>query len=90
MATVPDAASDLAAAVRAYDEAKAEIAQAETHARQLIAEARFRAEQRRLDLAAAIARAARAGIRQRDIIAVTSYTREHVRRIVRAGGVEAE
>jgi hypothetical protein len=40
-------------------------------------------------LAAAIVDAARAGVRQVDIVRITGYTREQVRRILRAGGVEA-
>lgn len=37
----------------------------------------------------ALAAAARAGIRPTDIVKITGYTREHVRRILRAQGVEA-
>jgi hypothetical protein len=38
----------------------------------------------------ALAAAARAGIRPTDIVKITGYTREHVRRILRAQGVEAQ
>jgi hypothetical protein len=41
------------------------------------------AEERRKELAAAIVEADAAGTRQVDIVAVTGYTREHVRRILR-------
>jgi len=39
-------------------------------------------------LAAAIVAAARAGMRQVEIVKVSGYTREQVRRICRAAGVE--
>jgi len=39
-------------------------------------------------LAVAIAEAARAGVRQNEIVRVTGYTREQVRRICRAAGIE--
>lgn len=38
----------------------------------------------------AVADAARAGIRPTDIVKITGYTREHVRRILRAQGIEAK
>lgn len=41
------------------------------------------AEQRREELAAAIVQADKDGMRQVDIVKVTGYTREHVRRIIR-------
>lgn len=37
----------------------------------------------------ALAKAARDGMRPTDIVKITGYTREHVRRILRAQGVEA-
>lgn len=40
-------------------------------------------------LAAAIADAARAGVKQAEIVRVTGYTREQVRRICRAAGIES-
>jgi hypothetical protein len=46
-------------------------------------------EQRRSDLAAAIVAAYRAGERQVDIVNITGYTRERIRQILRASGVEA-
>lgn len=39
-------------------------------------------------LAEAIVEAARSGTRQTDIVRVTGYTREQVRRICRAAGIE--
>lgn len=62
---------------RAIEQAKVEIAAA--HAQ---------VERARADLADAIVEAARAGTRQKDIVAVTGYNRERVRQITRAGGVE--
>jgi DNA invertase Pin-like site-specific DNA recombinase len=43
----------------------------------------------RPELAMAIVDAARAGTRQADIVRVTGYTREQVRRICRAAGIES-
>lgn len=51
-------------------------------------QARDAAEDARLQLAAAIAGSARAGTRQAEIVRVTGYTRERVRQICRAAGVE--
>lgn len=44
------------------------------------------AEERRHDLTAAILDATAAGIRQSEIVRITGYTREHIRRLVRDGG----
>lgn len=41
-------------------------------------------------LAAAIVAATKAGVRQTEIVRVTGYTRERVRQILRAGGVEPD
>jgi outer membrane protein TolC len=41
-------------------------------------------EQRRLDLAEQIVQAAAEGMRQVEIVEITGYTREHIRRIVDA------
>jgi hypothetical protein len=38
-------------------------------------------------VAAAIVRAAADGVRQRDLVDLTGYSREQIRRITRAGGV---
>jgi len=77
---------DLVAAVDAYRRAQAEVAQAQDE----LASKRAAVPERRADLAAAIVRAARAGMRQRDIVDVTGYARESVRRILRAAGIEAD
>lgn len=42
-----------------------------------------RADDARAALAIAMASAIQAGVRQSDVVAVTGYTREHVRRLVR-------
>lgn len=42
----------------------------------------------RPQIADAIAEAARAGMRQADIVRITGYTRERVRQICRAAGIE--
>jgi hypothetical protein len=44
----------------------------------------------RAKLADAIVAAARAGARQKDIVAVTGYNRERVRQILRAAGITAD
>lgn len=46
--------------------------------------AQAKAEASRIDLANAIAAAARANVPQRDIVRITGYTRERIRQIVRA------
>jgi predicted transcriptional regulator len=51
-------------------------------------EARAAAERAREELAAAIVEAARDGVRQVDIQRISGYSRERVRQILRAGGVE--
>jgi hypothetical protein len=47
-------------------------------------------EQTRAQLVAEIVAAAKAGVRQVDIVRMTGYTRERVRQICRAAGVERE
>ncbi|MFC7382837.1 hypothetical protein [Sphaerisporangium rhizosphaerae] len=47
-----------------------------------------RAEMARDELARAIVEAARDGVRQVDIVKATGYTRERVRQICRAAGIE--
>ncbi|WP_405107554.1 hypothetical protein OG559_24480 [Micromonospora sp. NBC_01405] len=82
-------ADDLAAAVRAYGEAWAAITGAQAEADRIVAEARSEITTARSRLAEAIVEAARNGMRQMDIVRATGYTRERVRQILRAGGVEA-
>lgn len=59
-------------------------------AQRLVAEARAKVDQARADLAQAIVAAARAGMRQRDLVVATGYNRESIRRILRTNGVEAD
>ncbi|MDG4819807.1 hypothetical protein O7628_30355 [Micromonospora sp. WMMD956] len=82
-------ADDLAAAVRAYEEARAAMTGAQAEADRIVAEARGNIATARSRLAGAIVEAARSGMRQVDIVRATGYTRERVRQILRAGGVEA-
>lgn len=81
---------DLEAATRAYHEAQAAVDDAQAAARQLVIDARAKVDQKRTELADAIVQAARDGVRQTDIVRVTGYARESVRRILRAGGVEPD
>ena len=81
---------DLDAAVQAYARARAHIDEARRAARQLVVAAQDRAEQARLELAAAIVAEAEAGTPQVEIIRRTGYSREGVRAILRRGGVEAD
>ncbi len=75
---------DLEAAVRAYRAAQAAVSDAE----RAVVESRAEVPVARERLHAAIVAAARAGVRQTDLIQVTGYNRESIRRILRAGGVE--
>jgi uncharacterized membrane protein len=59
-------------------------------ARAAVPTARTEVEQARVELAAAIVDAARGGMAQIEIIRLTGYARESVRRILRNGGVEAD
>lgn len=82
LAPVAKAAEDLAAA-------KAAIGDAKERARALVAEARERERTARAALHARMVDAGRAGVRQVDIVQAAGVTREAVRRILRAGGVDA-
>ena len=83
MATLEDA-------VEAYRGAQARLAEVEAEAAAIVRAQRDLIEQCRVELAAAIVDAAEHGRRQVEIIQVTGYARETVRRILRAGGVEAD
>ncbi|MGC9665878.1 hypothetical protein ACNTMW_04905 [Planosporangium sp. 12N6] len=67
------------AAQKAHEDAKAEVPAAWA-----------RVVERRNELAEAIAEAYRDGLRQVDIIRVTGMSRERVRQILRAAGIEAD
>jgi hypothetical protein len=75
---------DLEAAVHAYRAAQAAVGDAERG----LAEARAGVPVARERLHAAIVAAARRGVRQVDLIRLTGYNRESIRRILRAGGVD--
>jgi hypothetical protein len=71
------------AALAAVETTRQAAAQA---AAERVARARGKAEAARLELAAAIVAAARAGVRQRDLVQASGYTRETIRVILRAAG----
>jgi hypothetical protein len=75
---------DLEAAARAYAEAQQSVVDAQD----ALADARAQVPVARERLAAAIVAASVAGTRQVDVMRVTGYSRESVRRILRAAGVE--
>ena len=77
---------DLEAAARAYRAAQAAVGAAE----RAVGEARTRVPAARERLHAAIVAAARDGVRQADLVKMTGYNRESIRRILRAGGIEPE
>ena len=79
-------ANRLDEAVRAYRDAQSAAAASEQRA----AEDRAEVARMRDALAEAIVEAAKSGMRQVDIIRISGYSRERVRQILRAGGVEPE
>ncbi|MEV1321442.1 hypothetical protein PSN13_01359 [Micromonospora saelicesensis] len=84
-------ADDLAAAVRAYEVARSAVTDAqEEEAARIVAAAKPGVVAARKRLPDAIVAAARNGSRQVDIVPATGYTRERVRQILRANGVEAD
>ena len=80
---------DLDAAVLALAAAEDAEEAAKLKAASLVADARAGVAEARKVRDRAIVDAYQAGARQRDIVARTGLTRESVRRILRAGGVEA-
>jgi len=80
--------------MRALKKAEADLPQAEARAeqraRQIKADAKARVDQARAELHQAIVDEFRGGARQVDLVRRTGYSRERVRQILRAGGVEAE
>lgn len=73
---------DLEAAVRKLRAAEDGVPRAQERAAQIVAEARAKLDQARAELAEQIRAADRAGMRQRDIVAATGYSRERIRQIV--------
>ncbi len=83
----------LAPIAKAVDElaaAKANIDEAQDHARTLVTDARRRERTARATLHDRIVEAAQAGVRQVDIVRASGMTREAIRRILRNGGVEPD
>lgn len=81
----------LAPVVKAVEDlatAKAGIGQAQDQAKALVADARSRERAARARLHERIVEAGRVGVRQVDLVRASGLTREAVRRILRAGGVE--
>jgi hypothetical protein len=76
--------TDLEQATKAYADAQAAVVDAQL----ALAERRADVPAARQRLAEAIVAASKAGVRQRDIVDTTGYSRESVRRILRAAGVE--
>jgi len=86
---------DLAAAIRALRRAEEELPRAEQRAeeraREIKAAARAKVDKARADLHAAMVEKYLAGeARQIDLIRETGYSRERVRQILRAAGVEPD
>lgn len=77
-------------ATRAYRAAQAALKRAEESAQERVRAARQRADQARLALATAIVEEARAGTPQKEIVRISGYSRENVRTILRANGVEPD
>lgn len=74
--------ADLESAVRKLRAAEAGVPRAQERAARIVAEARGQVDAARQELAEAIRAADAAGMRQRDIVAATGYSRERVRQIV--------
>lgn len=76
-------------AMRDYQRAVAAVETAQAAAKRKVADARERADAAREALHGAMVAAALAGVRPVEIQRRTGYTKERVRQILRAGGVEA-
>jgi hypothetical protein len=85
-----DPLASVAKAVDDLELARAGIGRAQDEARAVVEKARERERQARGALHAAVAAAAASGVRQIDLVRTTGMTREAVRRIVRAAGIEAD
>lgn len=77
--------ADLESAVRRFRSAEDAVPRAKERAARIVAEAREQVDQARAELADAIRAADRAGMRQRDIVAITGLSRERIRQIVLDG-----
>jgi hypothetical protein len=78
--------ANLSDAVQAFHKAQAVAAASEQRA----AEDRAKVGRARESLAEAIVAAARDGMKQVVIVKITGYSRERVRQILRAGGIEGD
>jgi multidrug resistance efflux pump len=76
--------ANLSDAVRKYRSAQSAVSDLESQT----VEARAEVERARAELAEAIIDAARSGVRQVDIQRISGYSRERIRLILRAGGIE--
>jgi hypothetical protein len=81
---------DLDAAIRAYRRAVAGIDAAQRAAKRRVDASRERADAARAVLHEAMIEAANQGVRPVDLQKRTGYTKERVRQILRAGGVEPD
>lgn len=80
----------LGEAVRAFKAAQAGVPRAEERAKQLVADARAKVDQARAKLADAIVAEYGRGAKQIDLIQRTGYSRERVRQILRAAGIQPD
>jgi hypothetical protein len=77
-------------ALKAYKAAQAAVEKADERARQLVADARTRVDAARRKLAQTIVAEYGGGARVADLARRSDYSRETIRRILRAAGVEPE
>ena len=80
----------LGEAVKAFKAAQAGLPRAEERAEQLVADARAKIDEKRRALAAAIVAEYENGARVNDLARRSDYTRETIRRILRAAGIPPE
>jgi hypothetical protein len=83
-----DPLAPVARAVDELDAARVAIGAAQVQAAEMVAAAKQRERDARDELHRRMVAAAQVGVRQVDLVKATGLTREMVRRILRAGGVE--
>ena len=81
---IPVVPTRLEKAAKRFREAQAAL----VDARNKVGTARDTTDEARVELAEAIIEAAKAGMRQTEIVRVSGYTRERIRQICRAAGVD--
>jgi len=86
----PGQVGQLDDAAKAYRAAESAVKRAESAALARLAAAREARTEARQRLHAAMVEAARGGMRQVEIIRISGYSRDRVRTILRAAGVEPE